>query len=595
MNPAQQSIRPIEVSGRENLPPILRGLQSVWKIRESDAGSEPLIRRVLAARRIADPAFLTPTLNGLHDPSLMPDLDRAAGRILEAIEKDQSIVIYADYDVDGVSAAAILWHMIRAIKPDAKVSTYLPHRLEEGYGLNSEAIAKLCDSHHLIVSVDCGVTAVAPAAIAKARGIDLIVTDHHTPPQDEAGLPSAFAVVHPKTPGRKAYPFEHLCGAGVAFKLAWKLASIHSGTEKVKPELRALLIELLALAAMGVIADVVPLLGENRIIARFGLPRVAESKLVGVRALRDESGLNGEGVDASDIGFRLGPRLNAIGRLGHAREALELMTTADETRAKEIASSLTGWNDERRKMETAISKHAHLLAAERGMTLPQNRAIVLADPLWHRGVVGICCSRLVSQYHRPTILLQQDGELCHGSARSIDGFDLHEAIASCSEFVESFGGHAMAAGLKVRTDRLDLFTHAFVKYANDKLRPEDLVRSTLIDAECRLEELDLASVTQLRALAPFGRDNPEPKLLLRGAKLASPARALGAKGSHVVFDLKSGSQNLRVKAWGWAAILAQSDTTLVAGTVIDAVISPEINRWNGRVSVEATLHDLRVV
>lgn len=595
MNPAQQSIRPIEVTGRETPTPVLRGLQSVWKMREGRSHSEPLIRRVLAARNIDDPAFLTPTLSGLHNPSLMPDLDRAARRILDAIEKNQSIVIYADYDVDGVSAAAILWHMIRAIKPDAKVSTYLPHRLEEGYGLNSEAIAKLCDSHALIVSVDCGVTAVAPAAMAKSRGIDLIVTDHHTPPHDELGLPNAFAIVHPKTPGRTPYPFEHLCGAGVAFKLAWRLATIHSGADKANPELRSLLVELLALAAMGVIADVVPLLGENRIIAKFGLARVAESKLAGVRALCDESGLGGDRAEASDIGFRLGPRLNAIGRLGHAREALELMTTADEIRAKEIAAALTGWNDERRKMEAAISKHAHMLATERGMTSPHNRAIVLADPLWHRGVVGICCSRLVGQYHRPAILLQQDGELCHGSARSIDGFDLHEAIASCSEFVESFGGHAMAAGLKVRTDRLELFTQAFVAYANSKLNPEDLVRSTTIDSECRLDELDLSAITQLRNLAPFGRENPEPKLLLRGAKLASPPRTLGTKGAHVVFDLKAGSQTLRVKAWGWGAILAQTNTTLPTGTAVDAVISPEINRWNGRTLVEATLHDLRIV
>jgi len=572
--------------------PLLRGLRSHWSIRPCVAAGQPLIRRVLAARGISEPDFLQPSLKHLHDPSLLPGLDRAAARILAAIRARERIVIYADYDVDGVSAAAILWRMIKAIAPEATVTTYLPHRLEEGYGLNAEAISKLCDANDLIISVDCGVTAVGPARVARDRGVDLIITDHHTPPRDESDLPGAFAVVHPLTPGHAPYPFPDLCGAGVAFKVAWRLATLESGSQKARPELQRVLIELLALAAMGVIADVVPLRGENRVIARFGLDQIRRSELAGVRALRDESGLGAENVEASDIGFRLGPRLNAIGRLGHAREALELLTTSDEARAREIAGALTGWNDERRKTESMISDHAGSLAIDLGMTTPEHRAIVLCDQSWHRGVVGICCSRLVGLYHRPTILLQRDGDLCFGSARSIDGFDLHAALAACSEHLESFGGHAMAAGLKVRADRLGDFTRAFVEYTNARLAPSDLVRRTIIDAECDVAELDMGAAEALSALAPFGRENPRPLLLLRGATLATAPRALGKTGKHIAFDVKQGSRVLRVKGWSWIGPLAEAGITLHPGQVLNLLASPEINSWNGRRNVEATLEDL---
>lgn len=524
----------------------------------------------------------------------MPGLDRAAARILEAVRGGQRIVIYADYDVDGVSAAAILWHMIRAIDPNAKVATYLPHRLEEGYGLNSEAISKLCDSSDLIVSVDCGVTAVGPARVARERNVDLIITDHHTPPREAEALPQAFAVVHPLTPGHEPYPFPDLCGAGVAFKVAWRLATLESGSEKAKPELKQLLVELLALASMGVIADVVPLRGENRVIARFGLDQIRRSKLAGVQALREESGIGGEHVEAADIGFRLGPRLNAIGRLGHAREALELLTTSDETRAREIAQALTGWNDERRKTEVLISSQAEAMAIGCGMTAPDHRAIVLCDQSWHRGVVGICCSRLVGLYHRPTILLQQDGDLCHGSARSVDGFDLHAALAACAGHLEAFGGHAMAAGLKVRADRLADFTRAFVSYVNDRLSPSDLVRRTIVDAECVIADLDLAAAEAFGSLAPFGRDNNRPLVLVRGAAVATAPRLLGSTGKHIAFDVKHGVRTLKVKGWSWAVPLAEAGVALRPGQTIDLVIAPEINNWNGRRTVEASLEDLRL-
>lgn len=553
----------------------------------------PLAERLLAARGVTDPRFLDATLMDMHDPSRMPDLDKAAARILHALDHDESIVVYADYDVDGVSSAAILWHLLRALKPDVRLSTYLPHRIEEGYGLNRDAIAKLAEEHDLIISVDCGITAVGPAREARTRGKDLIITDHHTPPHDDRDLPDAFALVHPLTPGRDAYPFPHLCGAGVAYKLAWRLATLRSGSDRVSPVLRTLLIELLSLAAMGVIADVVPLVGENRIMARFGLRQITRSSLVGVRALCVEADLH-DGVEAADVGFRLGPRLNAIGRLGHAREALELLTTADPTRASEIATALTGWNNDRRRIETEISKSAQLRAVERGMTSDDHRAIVLADPAWHRGVIGICCSRLVGLFHRPTILLQHDGELCHGSGRSIDGFDLHEALVACSSHLESYGGHSMAAGLKVRIDKLDAFRTAFVDHANQRLRSEDLVATTTIDAEIRVAELQPDAVSRLSSLAPFGRENPEPRFLLRDVLVSGTPRTFGQTGSHVMFDTEQQGARLRIKFWRGAEVLTQNKIHLAHGTRLDLVVTPGIDTWNGNRRVEAVLHDLAI-
>ncbi|HEX8876776.1 MAG TPA: single-stranded-DNA-specific exonuclease RecJ [Phycisphaerales bacterium] len=572
-----------------------RGLLTHWRFRAPDCDpSLPLAERVLAARGVSDPRFLDAPLKDLHDPSRMPDLDKAAARILDALDRDQSIVIYADYDVDGVSAAAILWHVLHALRPGCRVSTYLPHRLEEGYGLNSQAIATLADQHDLIISVDCGITAAAPALQAKSRGKDLIITDHHTPPHLPQDLPDAFALVHPLTPGREPYPFPHLCGAGVAYKLAWRLATLRCGTERVAPPLRALLLELLSLAAMGVIADVVPLVGENRIIARYGLSQITRSSLVGVRALCAEADLH-EGVEAADVGFRLGPRLNAIGRLGHAREALELLTTTDPARAHEIAAALTGWNNDRRRIEADISKHAEALAVERGMTSDDHRAIVLADPGWHRGVIGICCSRLVGLFHRPTILLQHDGDLCHGSGRSIDGFDLHDALSACSAHLETFGGHTMAAGLKLRTANLDAFRSALVTYANERLTPADLITRTVVDAEINTRDLHMDAVVRLAALAPFGRENPEPRLLLRNATIAGTPRCFGSAGHHVSFDIECRGTRLRVKFWSGAAILAKHQARLAHGTRLDMLCMPAIDTWNGNRRIEAVLHDLCIL
>jgi single-stranded-DNA-specific exonuclease len=524
----------------------------------------------------------------------MPNLDRAAERILAAAKAGEPLVIYGDYDVDGITATSILFHTLKALYPEARVSSYVPHRLEEGYGLNTEAVKELAaQGAKLIVSVDCGVTAVEPAAAARAAGVDLIITDHHNLPT--GALPDAFAIIHPRLPGSE-YPFGDLCGAGVAFKLAWRLCTMACGSERVSEPLRALLLELLALTSLGVIADIVPLKGENRVIAHAGLRRIKHSKIEGLRALVEASGLAGDNVGEEDVGFRMGPRLNACGRMGHAREAVELLTTATGARATAIAEQLTSLNDQRRATELAIFKQAVEMAEAAGMTAPGRRAIVLAHADWHAGVVGIVCSRLVERYGRPAILMCDKDGVCHGSGRSIDGFNLHAGLETCHEFLTSFGGHDMAAGLKMESGRLAEFVEAFTAGANAAIDVESLTPTIGYDTDAQIDELTVPVVQQLACLSPFGRDNPPVRLRLGAVRVAMRPQTMGNGNKHVALQVGSTSPHssgrvLRLVAWNWAERIEH----LPVGRTIDALIAPKISEWQGRVKVEAELLDIRGV
>lgn len=588
--------------------PTVRGLTARWDLRgvAPGAGAAQLVARVLASRGVCTPettqAFVGPRLVDLHDPSLIPDLDKAAVRLLEAARARDPIVIYGDYDVDGITATAILFHMLRHLRPDADVRTYVPHRMEEGYGLNSEAIRSLAEQGaKVIVSVDCGVTSIEPALEAKRAGVDLIITDHHNPPERLEDLPEAFAVVHPRRPD-SAYPFADLSGAGVAYKLAWRLATMEAGSHKVSPPTRRLLIELLTYAALGAIADVVPLLGENRVITRHGLERTQHVGLDdatagvfrGLRALIEASGLNGETVDSFAVGFRLAPRLNASGRMGHAREAVELFTTADESRAREIAATLTQQNNERRAVERAIFDQAAEMVEAAGMHRDDRRAIVLADEAWHPGVVGIVCSRLVERYGRPTILMRRHEGTCHGSGRSIDGFNLHGALTACSHLLDRYGGHDMAAGMGMREEVLDEFVALFTAQANAQIPVDHLVPLIPVDCEAAIDELTPGSVEQLDRLGPFGRGNPSVRVLLRNVRLLAPPRTMGAHAKHLSMEIgaagsERGGRRMRVVAWNWG----RHREILNAGDCVDVVVEPKLSTWNGTTKVEPVLTDLK--
>lgn len=591
-----------------------RGWTMAWRARGSGpaaGGGGDLVERVLGVRAVADrAAFLGPSLLHLHDPSALPGLDRAAERLLAAAKAGEPICIYGDYDVDGITATSILYRMLRAIEPGAQVSTYIPHRVEEGYGLNSAALEEIAaGGAKVVVSVDCGITAVGPAAAAKDAGLDLIITDHHNPPGEGDPVPGCFALVHPRLPG-SAYPFGELCGAGVAYKLAWRLATMHNGSDKVADGVRTLLLDLLALTALGTVADVVPLVDENRVIVRFGLSRCTTTEITGLTALINEAGLLGEKIDAEGVGFRLGPMLNASGRMGHAREAVELFITEDRARAAEIARGLVRLNEDRRATQLTIYEQACAMAEAGGMTGDAKRAIVLAHEDWHPGVVGIVCSRLVETYARPAILMQRrparDGEtigggadafVCTGSGRSIDGFDLHGAVGACADvFIKEdgggnvsggFGGHDVAIGLRMDAACFDRFADAFIERANTGLSPDDLVRTARYDCDATLAELTPDCVKRLDRLAPFGRSNPGVRLRLRGVRVDGRAEPFGKTGAHLGVRLRQGDAFVRTVAWKWAEHLPR----FRSGQLLDVLIEPKVSSWSGR--VEPVLVDAR--
>ncbi len=587
----------------------MNGLTCRWTFRGPPtariAGVSALVDRVLLARGI-DPStaseFLDPRLVHLHDPSLIPDMDRAAARLLEALKSGQTIAIYGDYDVDGITATAMLYHTLGAIAPESlrdRVITYVPHRIDEGYGLNADAISELARrGASVIVSVDCGVTAIEPARRAREEGVDLIITDHHNAPADGQPLPDAYAIVHPRRPG-SAYPFGELSGAGVAYKLAWRLATMHERSSRLSAAMRTLLIDLLAFAALGTIADVVPLVGENRVIARFGLGRIKHSPFIGLRALVEASGLGGDKVDTMDVGFKLAPRLNAAGRMGHAKDAMELFTTAGPERAKEIARELTSKNNERRQVERAIFEQAMQLAEEAGMTSPDRRAVVLAHEDWHAGVVGIVCSRMVDRFARPTILMQKRDGQCHGSGRSIDGFNLHGGLVSCAAYLDKFGGHDMAVGLHLSESSLAAFAEAFIEHANLHIG-EDMLRPLLTaDCEAGLDELTPELVRGLERLEPFGRDNPEVAVVVRNVRLLGPPKTFGSNAKHLSLTLtapnaadgRGTARTIRAIGWDWA----EHAPKLAAGAMVDLLVKPAINTFNGRTTVEPLIEDVRIV
>ena len=366
---------------------VVRGLTRRWIYRApgeaTPAEPSSVVQRVLKARGLTGPdairRFCEPKLTDLHDPGLLPNVERAALRLVEAVRGQEQIVIYGDYDVDGITASAILYYIIKAVAPDANVRTYVPHRIDDGYGLSGDKLRQLrSDGAQLVISVDCGITAIEPPRIARDIGLYLIITDHHRPPPEAGALPDAFAIVHPGLPG-STYPFSELCGAGVAYKLAWLFATVWCGSKRVGKSLQQTLLHLLPVAALGTIADVVPLVDENRVIAMFGLRWMKQTPIVGLRALIEASGLMDEHIDSEKVGFVLGPRLNACGRMGHAEEALRMLTTSSAREAGTIAAQLTQLNRQRQKTAREVCEHAAQLAEDSGMTAGDHRATILAD------------------------------------------------------------------------------------------------------------------------------------------------------------------------------------------------------------------------
>ena len=562
-----------------------------------DLGVHPVVAAILTRRGCTDRSrvaeLFAPRLNDLHDPSLLPGVDRAAKRMTQAVRDGQPIVIYGDYDVDGITASAILWHTLRGVGADVRV--YVPHRIEEGYGLNSDAILELAQSQPLMITVDCGITAVDQARVAKEAGIDLIITDHHqfdTQGQERL-LPEAHTLVHPRLAGSQ-YPFEGLCGAAVAFKLAWQFARDYCGSQRLPEQMRRLLLDLLSYVALGTIADVVPLVDENRVLAVYGLGQIKRTQFAGLNALIDASRLREEHIDAYHVGFALAPRINAAGRMGHADQAVRLLTDAMPDEAARIAKSLTQENERRRTVERSIFKEAKQMVLDGGYDSRDHRAIVVGNGGWHRGVVGIVASRLVEAFARPVVVLsyceEQDGTEAHGSARSVEGLSIYEALEHCDELLDSFGGHAMAAGLRLEVGHVEAFRQRLVGFVNDRLGPDDLVGVLDIDAVCSLDDVRMDLFEQIQKLAPFGRGNPSPVLCVEAATTDQPAQRMGKEGNHMRVTLRQGRRLVSAVGFGMGDLADR----LPAGVTVDVAFEPKISTWQGRRRAEMHIKDLRI-
>jgi single-stranded-DNA-specific exonuclease len=559
-----------------------------------------LLAQVLLTRGLADPdqcrAFLQPNLKMLHDPALLPGVRPAAARIAKAIRDHEPIVIYGDYDVDGITATAILWHAIRIL--GGNVSYYIPHRVDEGYGLSSAALLQIMDQGaQLIVTVDCGVTAVEPARLARQRGVDLIITDHHQ--WHEGVLPDCLAIVHPRLTNAAGengtpYPNPNLCGAGVAFKLAWQTGISVAGNPRVSPEFREFLIEATALAALGTIADVVPLTGENRVLAHYGLGGLRASKLVGIKALIESAALTGQQLDSYHVGFCLAPRLNACGRMGHAALAVKMLTEATAAEALETATYLEQQNRARQALERTMVDEALAQLDARNFNPDRDRAVVLGSDTWHPGVIGIVAARLVDRFCRPTVLVAfspEHGQGGQGSARSISGFHLANGLAACAEHLIAHGGHEMAAGLKVKRENFDAFRAAFCAYASQNLQTEMMTPELKLETAAELGQMSEALVHDLHRLGPFGHGNRKPLFCFRDVQVAAPPRVVGKTSEHLQLMIRQGDVRIKCIAFRRAAMADRLKT----GTPIEVAAEPTINEFGGRRSVELEVKDLRLV
>jgi single-stranded-DNA-specific exonuclease len=554
----------------------------------SELRVSPLMAQVLIARGLRHEAsdFLNSRLSALYEPDLIPGLADAADRVVSGIRSGRRITIYGDYDVDGVTSTALLWHCITLA--GGRADYYIPSRTEEGYGINCDALRQLSqeDPGRLVVSVDCGITSVAEALLARDLGLELIVTDHH---QAKAVLPEAACLVHPRLPG-SSYPFGELCGVGVAFKLAWGICQRLGDGKKASPVMREFLLGAMGLAAIGTIADVVPLRGENRLIVKFGLKTLRERALPGLRSLLKVAQLDeSSSIEADDIAYGIAPRINAAGRLGQARLAVEMLTTDKPDRAAMLAAHLDELNKSRRAVELKIFKEAKELIAARS-EWQEAPAVVLAADSWHPGVIGIVASRVVEHFSRPAILIAYNGQsdTGQGSGRSHGRFDLHAALAACSTHLISFGGHQAAAGLKIAKDRVDAFRDEFFRYVSENYSTGARDSELEIDAEVRLADVTPRAVKELDLLSPFGEDNHRPVFATTRVELAEPPRKMGEGERHLSLRVRQHNTTLRAIAFAradWADPIAQLNRPFSIS------FAPCINRFGGNERVELQLID----
>ena len=532
-----------------------------------------LVSSILISRQITSKEdirkFLNPTREDFHNPFLMPDMEKAVERILKAIETQEKTIIYGDYDVDGITSITVLKKFLE--ERGLQVGQYIPNRLNEGYGLNKEAVKKIAEQgYKLIITVDCGISCIEEIKYATELGLEVIVTDHHEPAEE---LPKCLAVVDAKRKDNQ-YPFNQLAGVGVVFKL------IQAISIKLNLDNKEYL-KYLDIVCVGTISDIVPLVDENRVITKLGLKLVPISKNIGLRTLLASTGY--KEVNSTTISFGIAPRINACGRMGEEKEALRLFLTNDLHEAKEITERLNNYNLERQETEKRIFKQA-LEQIENGEK--DKSCIVLGQEGWHHGIIGIVASKVTDIYFKPSILICFEGEEGKGSGRSIPGFNLHDAVMNCDTYVGKFGGHSMAIGINVKRENFEKFKKEFEEYTQNS-HISDIIPIIQIDKQVDIKKINIQEVNELKLLEPYGEGNKMPVFLIKNLKILS-IRSL-SEGKHI--KLKLGIDNHMIDAIGFN--MGEVADKYLIGDKVDIVGSLEVNQFGGNENIQVNLKDLR--
>jgi single-stranded-DNA-specific exonuclease len=564
-----------------------------WIVRQADTDRatklaatlriSPIVAELLIARGYDDVAsaqvFLQPSLDHLHDPFLMKDMNEAVTRLLDAVDQHEPILIYGDYDVDGTTGTAVLLRALRML--GATAGYHVPHRFTEGYGIQQPALEKAKgEGYKLVVSVDCGIRAHEPLFWARENQLDIIITDHHLP-DDQEGSPPALAVLNPNQPGC-SYPDKNLAGVGVAFKLVQALFR-ERGREPVVPG-------FLKMVAIGTVADVAKLVGENRAIVALGLADLPRAVNYGLRALIEIAGCGEEAeMTAYDLGFRIGPRINAAGRMDAARAVVELFNTKDKDEARRLAEHLDMRNRERMEAQREIFNRAMEEFESSTTEMSGCCAAVIAGDGWHRGVIGLAASKIAERLNRPCVVISLDGDVGHGSARSIDAYHLFDGLTACRDLLDKFGGHSHAAGLSVRRDRIPELRRRLNEHAASCLTDDDLAPAVCIDAEIPAPALGFQLSQDLRALEPFGAGNPRPVFMTRGLKVLSEPQIV--KEQHLKLRV-AGVDNRPFEAIWWRG-LEESSLPPQINQRIDLAYEFEANRWDGDIRLQLNVKDMR--
>lgn len=544
---------------------------------------DPVISLLLVRRGLKTAAevkkFFKPSLNDLEDPFLMPDMDKAVKRLNKALGEKEKILIYGDYDVDGTTAVSLVYKYLRAYT--SNLDYYIPDRYDEGYGISTKGIDYAAEQGvTLIISLDCGIKAIDKIEYAKGKGIDFIICDHHL--ADDV-LPDAVAVLDAKREDSR-YPYEHLSGCGVGFKFMQAFAA-DNGFPFSELE------KLLELTAVSIASDIVPITGENRILAYYGLKQINSNPSLGLKGIIDVCGLSGKEITISDIVFKIGPRINASGRMMNGREAVELLLAKNSKVAKQKSENINQYNEERRELDKKITDEANAIISSIENN-EDNKAIIVYNPAWHKGVIGIVASRLTEKYYRPAVVLTKSSELITGSARSVSNFDIYKVVECCRDLLENFGGHTYAAGLSLKEENLQRFKERFQQIAAQEIVPEQLVPQIDIDAVLDLKQINAKFMSDLKKMSPFGPENHKPVFCTHGVQDYGTSKLVGREQEHIkleIIDSKSASSPIHGIAFG----MSRFNAHIKQMKPFDICYTIEENTYNGNTTLQLMIKDIR--